>query len=496
MATSPSSLPKPQAPNSTAVPYPSPPNSPRPNKSPTPEVPKASKDEEFASTAHDKPERDKHNVSELKTRLGLERGLCGALTKSEQPCRCRLSAAKKALVVSQLESMADLTQSSPGLDAALDKLVMLVHCRNHDNSIPKMSRISSWVTEFPVGEACTDPATSVEKQIRKILDLASTQCIAMESSTQCRHAIGGQRVQNCAATIADIARAEVYLDDAYLEGLLRVLETNMFCPEHIGKQPLKRVEMWKSAVGEIRGKPPVTSNAPQGITSPSGHSTLRSSEKFPTKRGHGVALQSGGLSIPNFRRDLSAYWPAAFDVSPFNIIPESNGPARSISPHDKVKRKMMDKLIPDDLFSGYVYAYEVEGNPGYVKIGYTTRSVEARHEEWKFACNRVPKVLYPMPPSTISAVSNVRRVEALCHAELIRRRIRIDCKGCLKQHLEWFKVSPAEAIAVIQKWSGWMASGPYQRIELRSGVSWTIKEKERKRALDMDCFMREISEAL
>jgi hypothetical protein len=57
----------------------------------------------------------------------------------------------------------------------------------------------------------------------------------------------------------------------------------------------------------------------------------------------------------------------------------------------------------------------------------------------------------------------------------------------LKQHIEWFEISPTEAIRVIQKWSKWMETGPYQ-----SGV---LKEEERRRAANMDEFMKEISAA-
>lgn len=139
--------------------------------------------------------------------------------------------------------------------------------------------------------------------------------------------------------------------------------------------------------------------------------------------------------------------------------------------------------------SGYVYAYTVQGNPQYVKIGCTTDTVEERLKEWGFDCNRAPTVLYPMASSTVARVSNVRRVEALWHAELSHRRIRIDCKGCLKPHLEWFEVSAADAIAVIQKWSKWMATEPYQF----SVEKWELKPAGQKRIREIGCFMKEIS---
>jgi hypothetical protein len=156
---------------------------------------------------------------------------------------------------------------------------------------------------------------------------------------------------------------------------------------------------------------------------------------------------------------------------------------------------MMKSLDRTDREDGYVYLYEVEENKGFVKIGYTGRSTETRHKEWDFDCNREPKVLYPIPSGSAMVVPNARRVEALCHAELDHRRIRIYCKGCLKQHIEWFEISPAEAIGVIQKWSKWMTTRPYQSIQLRSVVKWTLKEEEMRRARDIDQFMKEISVA-
>jgi hypothetical protein len=166
------------------------------------------------------------------------------------------------------------------------------------------------------------------------------------------------------------------------------------------------------------------------------------------------------------------------------------------------------------MHDGYVYAYEVEGNNGYVKIGYTTRSVTDRHNEWSFDCNRQTKSLYPpltaaanisssaaattpaaRPVATETAilVPHARRIEALCHAELDHRRIRIYCGACLKQHIEWFNVSAAEVTAVIQKWSRWMATRPYELLQLRYGPKWVLKADEVQRMLKIEQFMRELA---
>ena len=137
---------------------------------------------------------------------------------------------------------------------------------------------------------------------------------------------------------------------------------------------------------------------------------------------------------------------------------------------------MMEPLDSTDQKKGYVYLYEVQGNKGFVKIGYTSRSTETRHREWSFDCNRDSKSLYPIPSASATFIPNASRVEALCHAELYHRKIRIYCHGCLKQHVEWFEISPEDAIAVVQKWSKWMTTRPYRSIWLRSGMKWTLKD--------------------
>ncbi|KAH8903703.1 DUF1766-domain-containing protein [Coniochaeta sp. PMI_546] len=491
MAASMSNLPKTQISGSKSVPYPSPPNSPAQTKAHTPEVPrvfvnKARPADTLYSTpvtppttpprqstasrvAQKKPTENNVDVGSLRTRLGLQNRLCGGRTKSGRPCRISSPTANAAQVTAQLKSMVSLTQSSPELEAALDKLAMLVHCNYHDNGLPKKARIEDWTAVFPAGEVDPDPAATVEKRIRKILSLESTQCIGIAASTgsRCQRNIGGQK-------------------------------TNMYCHLHVKQKPLKLVSSWKSSIVDCRKGMLLKSS--ESSTPELRRGSIRvtntpRSDTSSTTTSAGSVVSRGRLPTPNFDRDLSTFWPAAYDTSPFKIIPKSAAErlADYKSSCAKVKNEMTKELDPKDPSSGYVYMYEVDGNKGFVKIGYTGRSVEERHQDWDFACNRAPRALYPLPSGPAAAVQNPHRIEELCHAELDHRRIRIECKACLKQHLEWFEVSPAEAIAVIKKWSKWMATDPYQRIELRSGVKWTIKEEERKRTRDMDRFLKEIS---
>ncbi|KAK4071117.1 hypothetical protein Purlil1_13512 [Purpureocillium lilacinum] len=503
MATNPSGLRQPEKSNLTAVPYPSPPSSPLQTGPQILGVPKAYEDEACpagpVSSASPPPPRappqqsvtnkadgNKHNVSELKSRLNLDGGLCGGLTKKRTPCKHRSPPAAKSQIISQLGSILHLTQSAPELRAALDKLATLVHCRLHDSGAPKESRVDAWIRAFPVGESDIDPTVSIATEIRNILPRVSTQCIV----PLCGERIGGQRVQNCVATIAKIVRPEVYQNDTQLGLFLKILETNMFCREHIDKGDLTKTEQWKSEIEEILRKlVKPTESALSGY----GAATCRTagiqiSGKAMTLTRNGSVPQDKDLSMSNTRDSFSKYWPAVYDTSPLQITEDSathRGPQ-----YARVKRLIIKPLNSNNPSgSGYVYAYTVQGNPQYVKIGYTTDTVEERLKEWEFDCNRAPTVLYPMASDTVARVSNVRRVEALCHAELSHRRVRIDCKGCLKPHLEWFKVSAADAIAAIQKWSKWMATEPYQF----SVEKWELKPVEQKRIREIGCFMKEIS---
>jgi hypothetical protein len=203
-------------------------------------------------------------------------------------------------------------------------------------------------------------------------------------------------------------------------------------------------------------------------TSNNSKELVLSNQRLPTPRN------SRSLS-PEFDRPLTSFWPLAFDITPFQVIPESDKLFPYKSSYKLLQSVVTRDLDREDQQDGFIYLYEVEGNKGFVKIGYTGRSVDTRHDEWSFACNRKSKTLYPIPPQSTELVPNARRVEALCHAELRHRRRRFYCKGCLVQHIEWFEVSVEEAIAVIEKWSAWMRTNPYKSMQLKSGVKWTLK---------------------
>ena len=269
--------PKPQKTKKTPV-YPSPPNSPSEAK---PNILKAT--EELDNEANssrtaslpfipstsplcnksDLMSREKEplkNINQkyaldLKYRLGLENWQCGCLIQKKGPCTLPIPKENKDRINSQLDSMRTLTLSFSKLASELDKLVMLVHCHHHDHGYPKESRIDAWTTAFPVRNDNTKRIVSLRYQIKKTLGQISIQCIGTTTKNKrCKSRIGGQKVQNCRRTINEIVKPEVYLDDGYLDVLLKGLETNMYCHVHMNEEPLKIVASWKSNIIEIRNE--------------------------------------------------------------------------------------------------------------------------------------------------------------------------------------------------------------------------------------------------
>ena len=303
-------------------------------------------------------------------------------------------------------------------------------------------------------------------------------------------------------TIDEILNRRTYLNDERLVYFLQVLKKNMFCHWHTNQGYVK-VAIWEREILRIREErkpaftPPRESNSPENEDSHTSCHDNKVAETLSSMTSNNFDLQNESLTtqytspVPN--KDPATYWPQKFDTSPFDIIVTSDKSKDSKSSFSVVHSKLTEPLEQMDQKEGYLYAYEVEGNAGFVKIGYTTRSSATRHEEWAFYCNRKPKTLYPDPANPQLPVPNARRVEALCHAELKHRNIRIDCHGCSKPHIEWFQVDLEEAIAVIQKWSKWMLTSPYASESHKTPAKLILKDQERKKAESIEQFMKELS---
>lgn len=177
------------------------------------------------------------------------------------------------------------------------------------------------------------------------------------------------------------------------------------------------------------------------------------------------------------------YWERGLDTNCFHIFGKND-----FDEYEDSEAAILDiagsKLIADptnteknEVHSGFVYLYKVPGNDAFVKVGFTTGSVQDRFKKWKKYCNRDPTVLYPISTAAKTVV-HAHRVERLVHAELMEHRIRHYCERCEKQHVEWFEVSADAAIAAVKKWSLWTAGKPYEEIE---GSEWHLKKAEKNR---------------
>ena len=60
---------------------------------------------------------------------------------------------------------------------------------------------------------------------------------------RCSWKIGSQKVRNYIKTIVEIVKPEVFIDDAYLDHPLEVLNANISCHIHIDKRPLENITL-------------------------------------------------------------------------------------------------------------------------------------------------------------------------------------------------------------------------------------------------------------
>ncbi|KAK6379162.1 hypothetical protein LTR81_027786 [Elasticomyces elasticus] len=435
----------------------------------------------------------------LKADLRIVDWKCGARTLRHTECQRSILLKRRPLIDAQITSMTAMTCVDPSFPDALRELVMLVHCHQHDAGRPKDSRLEAWKLALaPTNSAPGELKLSVEQRINELLGPLSAECLADVNGWTCKRHVGGQKVQNSAKMMQELVKSNTYSDDAELEYLLRVMEWNRTCDIHQSSKHFKWVAEWKRdiTVAISWQKGAIDQPAPK-----SPFRGLQGSKKAPAECNAVVALQKKGnpesigtlLVGPtslsparNQSSDPALYWPKEYNTCTFDIVACASHVANPWNSQGLIGAEISRPLDAEDVHDGYVYTYGVEGNAGFIKIGHTRRRIVERLHEWSFHCNRRTKLLYPSnaaidpgaTPSDASVaelgtpttlVPHARRVEALCHAELDHRRIRIYCNGCLKQHIEWFDVSAEEVIAIIRKWSKWMATRPYKILSLKSG---------------------------
>jgi len=145
--------------------------------------------------------------------------------------------------------------------------------------------------------------------------------------------------------------------------------------------------------------------------------------------------------------------------------------SRSIS--EMLRDVLTRPLTKRELNAGCIYMYWFPGNFGYLKIGKTNGYAGNRLEQWHRQCKHIVESV----DTKLGAVAHVFRVEALVHAELKDVRYReVNCRGCGKSHIEWFRETIQHARRVFDKWAGWMKTEPYAYVAGEHGTGWKLKQ--------------------
>ena len=111
-------------------------------------------------------------------------------------------------------------------------------------------------------------------------------------------------------------------------------------------------------------------------------------------------------------------------------------------------------LFPAEADSGYIYVYTKEEDPGYVKIGYTKQRAETRLGQWSCTCGQ-----HAIEAYVSDWMPHAKRIERLITVELQLAGSRVEeknCRGCCKNHKEWFSISVSRAKEVVDHWTTWM----------------------------------------
>ncbi|KAE8133563.1 T5orf172 domain-containing protein [Aspergillus pseudotamarii] len=436
----------------------------------------------------------------LRSQLNFDPWICGSRTKTtKEPCTLRTKAERRVDALIKLESLQLLTQSSYSLETELRHLAKMVHCRHHNHDPYLHERVEKWKAVFPLGDNKINPDASIRMAVKELFSKLSDCCAGVKLDNKpCFRRIGGRKVQNRSKTIEEIVKPEIYGNICKLEYFLEVLAENMYCHLHKNQGP-KQVEVWKLATTKFCNEKGSGLSLMTDDKDGKNQDLAKADLDFSTVAYHSAVdsdLSEFNTPIPwNLRYPSPAeFWPETYDTTPFNILTRANHLEDQELLFLGVQKQLQAPLRKEDRGEGFLYAYEVEGNKGFVKIGYTTRSINERHDEWSFHCNRLTKPIYPPIFNVNTVVPNAARVEKLCHAELKHRNTRIYCSGCLKLHIEWFEASPSEAIAVIEKWSKWMRSHPYQPNPIDSSNTWTLRPEEEQKSKDIGRFMKGIAQ--
>ena len=182
-----------------------------------------------------------------------------------------------------------------------------------------------------------------------------------------------------------------------------------------------------------------------------------SSPKTPTTSAEIAPLPPGGQPQYDLRPRDTNISTNAISVQPTTIFQPLRSEFRAHiaepGPTHSVSSKIRDILVDRDFETGSLYIFDCYFSPGYVKIGWTARSVEGRLESWS-KCEYTPNLLF-----SVDLVPHAQRAETLTHYELIkewRRERQCQAEHCRKSHQEWFEASKERAKEVLGDWAKFM----------------------------------------
>lgn len=449
----------------------------------TPPESAASDDEQSEAT------KEPSKLSTWKAALSLSDMRCGATRKDNKPCENKTSTKKMERIDDIIKLLWIPNTSSLDAETHLDSLAKLAHCHYHDDPPAREARISGWLTVLPGAPR----APSLQKRLRNILGSAPAKCTSVKKDGKpCGNAIGREKRFYCNKTIKKMIQVAMEpKEEEDLTLLAEVLKHHMLCHRHRA-QPYKQQDEWTRRVSKFRAacqneksmrdrQDPTTAKEEEGQQNVE-DSKLVSPPPTPRKQ----------KEVP----DPGAYWDTEYLTGRFDILGKRDMVDEDKLALDEIRDTARELLNTDsdksenEVNDGFVYLYQVPGNKHLVKIGFTTDSVAARLEKWQKDCHRVPTGLYP--PAAAAAVPHAHRVERLAHAELMEHRVRVYCERCEKKHVEWFETSVEAAVAVVDKWSRWMRTRPYEQRVTRAGAKWHLKETEAKRLADVPKFLEDL----
>lgn len=433
-------------------------------------------------------------VNDLKTRLELNTGKCHSITENRDAF-CSLSMPSTATQIridALVTALAINFDSDDKLEETLRELAQRIHCQCHTGKIYIELRINKWWQAMPADKAGRPRTLPTHRSLRVLEYEFPTCCTGFNKSlNNCGYKLRGEKMLESARLMDQIITCVTApRTGESLGSLLESLKASLLCPFHDkrrirsqqGQWILEQQDSWitrlevfendcRAALEESnqrirRATPEPTPSAPQpsaGLQTP------------PATPRHAIGSRDArGL-------DTSAFilFPKSEALSKEEIRKSVQGIATETLDQTTKSRNQSEKN------PGYLYAYQVDGNKGFVKIGYTTRDPKLRHAEWQGDCHRKMTVVHQSPE-----IPHAWRAERLVHAELLNQLVRVDCKACRKQHKEWFEIPKDKAIEVIEKWTTWMMDEPYHEIVTRAGSRWSLKW-EKLKGLNTDRLLPE-----